>query len=60
MNQRDVFMLVLKGEMEFAFESGEKTIVKSGEHFVLPKHLKHSCIFSKMTIAVEGVYEKDL
>ncbi len=59
-NPRDVFMLVLQGEMEFTFENGEKVIVKANECFVLPKHLKHKCVFKKMTLAVEGVYEKGL
>jgi len=59
-NPRDVFMLVLEGEIEFTFEKGEKTTVKAGQCFVLPKHLKHHCIFRKMTIAIEGVYEKGL
>jgi mannose-6-phosphate isomerase-like protein (cupin superfamily) len=59
-NPRDVFMLVLRGEMEFTFENGEKTIVKANECFVLPKHTKHSCVFKKMTVTVEGVYEKGL
>jgi len=59
-NPRDVFMLVLEGEIEFTFERGEKTIVKAGECFVLPKHLKHHCIFKEMMIAIEGVYEKGL
>jgi len=59
-NPRDVFMLVLEGEIEFTFEGGEKTIVKAGECFVLPKHLKHHCVFKKITIAIEGVYEKGL
>ena len=59
-NQRDVFMLVLEGEIEFRFEKGEKTVVKAGECFVLPKHLQHRCVFNKMTVAIEGVYEKGL
>ena len=59
-NPRDVFMLVLQGEIEFKFENGEKTIVKANECFVLPKHMKHSCVFKEMTIAVEGVYERGL
>lgn len=59
-NQRDVFMLILEGEIEFAFEDGKKTIVKAGDYFVLPKHLKHACTFSRFTIAIEGVYEKGL
>lgn len=59
-NLRDVFMLVLEGEIEFTFEKGEKTTVIAGECFILPKHLKHHCVFKKMTIAVEGVYEKGL
>lgn len=59
-NPRDVFMLVLKGEIEFTFERGEKTILKTGECFVLPKHVKHHCVFKKMTIAIEGVYEEGL
>jgi quercetin dioxygenase-like cupin family protein len=59
-NPRDVFMLLLEGEIEFIFESGERETVKSGECFVLPKHLKHQCIFRRLTIAVEGVYEKGL
>lgn len=59
-NPRDVFMLVLEGEIEFTFERGERTIVKAGECFVLPKHLNHSCVFRKMTITIEGVYEKGL
>jgi len=59
-NPRDVFMLVLEGEIEFTFEKGEKAKVKAGKCFVLPKHLKHYCIFKKMTILVEGVFEKGL
>jgi mannose-6-phosphate isomerase-like protein (cupin superfamily) len=59
-NPRDVFMLVLEGEIEFRFEKGEKTVVKAGECFVLPKHLQHHCVFNKMTVAIEGVYEKGL
>lgn len=59
-NPRDVFMLVLQGEIEFNFENGEKTTVKTNECFVLPKHVMHKCTFKKMTIAVEGVYEKGL
>jgi len=53
-------MLMLEGEAEFAFEDGKKTIVKTGECFVLPKHLMHRCIFRKMTVGIEGVYEKGL
>jgi quercetin dioxygenase-like cupin family protein len=30
-NPRDVFMLVLEGEIEFTSERGEKTTVKAGE-----------------------------
>jgi mannose-6-phosphate isomerase-like protein (cupin superfamily) len=59
-NPRDVFMLVLQGEIEFRFENGEKAIVKANECFVLPKRMKHSCVFKEMTVAVEGVYEKGL
>lgn len=59
-NSRDVFMLVLKGEIQFTFENGEKEIVRTGEFFVLPKHVRHKCVFTKMNIAIEGVYEKDL
>jgi quercetin dioxygenase-like cupin family protein len=59
-NPRDVFMLVLQGEIEFTFENGQKTIVKANECFVLPKHMKHSCVFNEMTVAIEGVYEKGL
>jgi mannose-6-phosphate isomerase-like protein (cupin superfamily) len=59
-NPRDVFMLVLEGEVEFKFENGEKAIVKPNECFVMSKHMKHRCVFKEMTIAVEGVYEKGL
>jgi len=59
-NPRDVFMLILEGEIEFTFERGEKTTVKAGECFVLPKHLRHHCVFKKMTTAIEGLYEKAL
>lgn len=59
-NPRDVFMLVLEGEIEFMFEDGERQAVKPGECFVLPKHLKHQCIFRRLTIAVEGVFEEGL
>jgi len=59
-NPRDVFMLVLQGELELAFENGEKTTAKAGEYFVLPKQVRHQCFFRKMTVAVEGVHEKDL
>jgi len=59
-NPRDVFMLLIEGEIEFMFERGGKTTVKAGECFVLPKHLKHHCVFQKLTIVIEGVYEKGL
>ena len=53
-------MLVFQGEIEFKFENGEKAIVKANECFVMPKHMKHTCVFKEMTIAVDGVYEKGL
>jgi mannose-6-phosphate isomerase-like protein (cupin superfamily) len=59
-NPKDVFTLVLQGEIEFRFENGEKTIVKANECFVLPKHMKHSCVFKEMTVTIESVYEKGL
>jgi mannose-6-phosphate isomerase-like protein (cupin superfamily) len=59
-NPRDVFMLIFQGEVEFEFENGEKIAVKADECFVLPKHVKHRCIFKEMTVALEGVYEKGL
>ena len=59
-NPRDVFMLILEGEVEFLFQNGEKTNVKARECFVLPKHMKNKCVFKKLTIAVEGIYEKGL
>jgi quercetin dioxygenase-like cupin family protein len=59
-NPRDVFMLVLEGEIEFTFENMEKIATKAGDCFVLPKHLKHCCVFKTMTVAIEGVYEKGL
>jgi mannose-6-phosphate isomerase-like protein (cupin superfamily) len=59
-NSRDVFMLVLEGEVEFPFENGERATVKSGECFVLPKHLKHLCNFRRLTVTLEGVCENGL
>ena len=59
-NPRDVFMLLLEGEMEFTFEEGEKTTIKKGQCFVLPKYLRHRCVFKKMTTALEGIYEEGL
>ncbi len=59
-NPRDVFMLVLEGEIEFTFENQERATIKPRKCFVLPKHLRHHCVFEKMTIAIEGVYEKGL
>jgi quercetin dioxygenase-like cupin family protein len=59
-NRRDVFMCLLEGEIEFTFENGEKQVVRAGECLVLPKDMKHTCVFRKMTIAIEGVYEKGL
>lgn len=59
-NPRDVFMLVLEGNIEFTFEDGEEISAGPGECFVLPKHLKHSCRFKELTVAIEGVYEKGL
>jgi quercetin dioxygenase-like cupin family protein len=53
-------MLILKGEVELLFQNGKKTIVKSGECFVLPKHQNHQCSFKTLTIAIEGVLEKEL
>ena len=59
-NPRDVFMLVLEGEIEFIFRNGERTTVKRGQCFVLPKHMKHQCVFRELTVCVEGVCEKGL
>jgi len=59
-NPRDVFMLVLEGEIEFTFDKGERVTVENGQCFVLPKQLKHHCVFKKMTVAIEGVYERGL
>jgi quercetin dioxygenase-like cupin family protein len=59
-NPRDVFMLILQGETEFTFENAETAIAKENDCFVLPKNLNHRCVFRKMTIAIEGVYEKEL
>jgi len=46
-NPRDVFMLILEGEIEFRFERGEKTTVKAGECFVLTKTLKAPLCFQE-------------
>lgn len=46
-NPRDVFMLILEGEIEFTFEKGERLTVKTGQCFVLPKQLKHHCVLGK-------------
>jgi quercetin dioxygenase-like cupin family protein len=59
-NPRDVFMLLLSGEMWLTFENGEKVIIKKGQYLVLPRYLGHHCVFRKMTVALEGVYEKGL
>lgn len=59
-NPRDVFMLILEGQLELAFKNGAKQIFKTRECFVLPKHTKHKCVFKKMTVALEGVYEEGL
>jgi mannose-6-phosphate isomerase-like protein (cupin superfamily) len=57
-NLHDTFIYVLDGEMEFTFENGDKAVVKKGQCFVFPKHVMHRCDFKKMTIALEGAYEK--
>jgi mannose-6-phosphate isomerase-like protein (cupin superfamily) len=59
-NPRDVFMLILEGKVEFLFQNGKKTIVKSGQCFVLPKHVMHQCSFKTLTMAIEGVFEEGL
>jgi mannose-6-phosphate isomerase-like protein (cupin superfamily) len=59
-NPRDVFMLVLEGEVLFLFEDGEKVLVKAGDCFVLRKCLRHGCVFKELTVVVEGVYERGL
>lgn len=59
-NPRDVFMYILEGKVEFEFEDGSREIVKPGTSLVLPKGLKHRCIFKELTIALESVYEKGL
>lgn len=58
-NPRDVFMLIIEGEIEFLFQNRKRTTAKAGESFVLQKHLKHQCIFKTLTIALEGVFEKE-
>ena len=58
-NPRDVFMLIIEGEVEFLFQNGRRTTAKAGECFVLRKNLKHQCIFKTLTIALEGVFEKE-
>ena len=57
-NPRDVFIQVLEGEMELSFAEGTKARVEAGEFFVLPKHVRHVCLFKRMTIAVEGVLRR--
>jgi mannose-6-phosphate isomerase-like protein (cupin superfamily) len=59
-NPKDVFMLIIEGEIEFLFQNGKRTIAKAGECLVLRKNLKHQCIFKNLTIALEGVFEKEL
>ena len=59
-NPRDVFMWIMEGKMQFEFEDGRKSVVKSGECFFLSKHVRHRCIFKELTIAIAGVYEKGL
>jgi len=44
-NPRDVFMLVLEGEIEFTFEKGEKTVVKAGE-FLFCQNICSTIVFS--------------
>jgi mannose-6-phosphate isomerase-like protein (cupin superfamily) len=55
-NPKDVFMLIIEGEVEFLFQKERKKTVKSGECFVLKKNVKHQCIFRELTIALEGVH----
>jgi quercetin dioxygenase-like cupin family protein len=59
-NPREIFITFLEGELELAFASGERATAKSREYFVLPKHLKHLCDFKRLTVTLEGVYEKGL
>lgn len=58
-NLRDVFMLIIEGEVDFLFQNGRRMTAKAGECFVLRKNLKHQCIFKTLTIALEGVFEKE-
>jgi quercetin dioxygenase-like cupin family protein len=53
-------MFLLEGEMELTFENMKKTLVKAGQFIFLPKNVKHHCIFKKLTVALEGVYERGL
>jgi quercetin dioxygenase-like cupin family protein len=53
-------MLLLEGELELTFEDGEKVTAEKGQYFILPKKLRHGCVFKETTIALEGVYEKEL
>lgn len=59
-NARDVFMYIIDGRMRLTFEDGEKVVIKKGQCFVLPKRLRHQCFFEKLTVTLEGVYEKGL
>ncbi|MEM0008074.1 MAG: hypothetical protein QXR89_07420 [Candidatus Bathyarchaeia archaeon] len=59
-NPRDVFMLILRGKMELIFENGQRETVIADQCFVLPKNVKHICVFKELTLGVEGVYEKGL
>lgn len=59
-NPRDCFHLLLQGEMELTFENSEKINVAKGQYFVLPKGVEHRASFKGLTIALVGVYEKDL
>ena len=58
-NPKDVFMLIIEGEIEFLFQNGKRITAKAGECFVLRKNLKHQCIFKNLTIALEEVFEKE-
>ena len=38
---KNEFVILLKGEAELSFENGETVLLKPGDHLIIPAHKKH-------------------
>lgn len=47
--EKDEFVILLKGNAELLFENKEKVILDEGDYLIIPKHKKHKVLSTSKT-----------